>query len=390
MPSFKLGLLVIAISAAFAGCGGGGGDSTTTPVAPTTPTTPSTPTAAPGTSSGTNSDEVGTITPGLPAAPLVPAANLVDNVDEGSTYTNAALTAYQLIQSWRSQMRTEEEGAFGVGLLTQDTTLDAFASSFANSLPTPSTDPGERTQQRQAWQDDAASQLLQAGYEVSVAISADLAANPYAYIPSGQFCAKAIFSSLPGVELASSGMRDLGLLVPDTSTNSCVMIGALKDDGIWQLPPTGSSSVYPYPGKIQTLTRYWGDHEALGFVDQPGHVVFVSVASVDALPYAVPGAGTGAPIATSAITIQQFRLEEVDGAGGSVVGPVAGTILVPAGMQLASGVTAQESDVFRFPTSMALIPNAPLGENKVYRATFQATVNGRPVSRTWEFHTSDS
>jgi hypothetical protein len=39
---------------------------------------------------------------------------------------------------------------------------------------------------------------------------------------------------------------------------------------------------------------------------------------------------------------------------------------------------------------MALIPNAALLPNTAYRAQFRATVNGRTVTRTWEFTTADN
>jgi hypothetical protein len=163
-----------------------------------------------------------------------------------------------------------------------------------------------------------------------------------------------------------------------------VFVAGLASAGEWQLPPTGSSSVYPFPGKVLTLPRYFGDWASLGFTSQPGHAVFVSVASVDALPFAVPGAGSGAAIAASAITLQTFSLTAV---ATGVAAPAR--ILVPTGMARAATVTAEESTALRFPTSIALIPTAPLASNALYRASFTATVNGRPVQRTWEFTTAD-
>lgn len=363
---WKLSLIAMAVAAVVAGCGGGGDDPASPSTAAPAPTTnPSVPSV--GTSSGTASDVDGTITPGLPPSPTVPSANQVAVSVPDATYDplSQAFKTYTLIQDYRGRMRTEEESAFGVGLLAQRSELDTLAASFANSLPS-----------------DPEVQIGAAGYPISVTLNADTN-NQYS-IGSGDFCAKAIFSSLPGVELASSGMRYLGLSVPETA-GTCVMIGALESADTWQLPPTGSSSVYPYPGKELTLTRFWGDYAALGFASQPGHAIFASVASVDALPFAVPGAGSGSPISPSAITLEEFTLVVRD-----TNAPVSARVLVPGGMQSGAGVAAEESSVFLFPTSMALIPVAPLEINTFYRATLRATVNGRPVSRTWEFTTSDS
>jgi len=365
---WNLSLIAMAVAATLAGCGGGGGDSApaATP-APAPTTNPSVPSV--GTSSGTASDVDGTITPGLPPSPTVPSANQVAVSAPDPTYDplSQAFKTYTLIQDYRGRMRTEEESAFGVGLLAQRSELDTLAASFASSLPSDA---------------EAEAQVGAAGYPLSVTLNADTN-NQYS-IGSGDFCAKAIFSSLPGVELATSGMRYLGLFVPE-SAGTCVMIGALESADTWQLPPTGSSSVYPYPGKELTLTRFWGDYAALGFASQPGHAIFASVASVDALPFAVPGAGSGSPISPSAITLEEFTLVVRD-----TNTPVNARVLVPAGMQSGAAVAAEESSVFLFPTSMALIPVAPLEINTFYRASLRATVNGRPVLRTWEFTTSSS
>jgi hypothetical protein len=106
------------------------------------------------------------------------------------------------------------------------------------------------------------------------------------------------------------------------------------------------------------------------------------VASVDALPVAIPGAGSGAAIATSAITINEFTLKL---AGVTV----PARIFTRAGVQAASGVTLESTSQLIFPTSMVLIPSQPLTPVSVYTATFRGTVNGRTVTRTWDFTTSN-
>jgi hypothetical protein len=219
------------------------------------------------------------------------------------------------------------------------------------------------------------------GYPISYVIAADSANT----IPLGpaQYCSKALLSSLPGAEIAVSGMRYVGLSVPASNSGNCVMLAALESAGSWQLPPTGSSSVYPFPGKQLTLPRYYGDWASLGFTAQPGHAVHASLASVDALPIAVPGAGSGQPIATSAITVNEFSLR-VKSSGAAV----AGRIFTRSGVVAGSGVTLVSTDQLLFPTSIVLIPTAPLAGETVYTATIRAVVNGRTVTRTWDFTTS--
>jgi hypothetical protein len=312
----------------------------------------------------------------------VPAANVVVTSVPAVTYPGNSenFAAWNSMQDWRARMRTVDATAFGVGLLTQVASLDGIAQTLSTGAPNlTSTNATDRA----AAQAAATAQMTSAGYPQSVVVAASTA-NPL-NIGAGTFCAKAIFSALPGVELASSGMRDAGISAPATAGGNCVLVAGLTGSQGWQLPPTGSSSVYPFPGKLLTLTQYWGDFAALGFTARPGHIVFASVASVDALPVAVPGAGSGAAIATSAITLNQFSLAVRDSGAA-----VEARVLVPTGVVRAAGVTAEDSTAFRFPTSMALIPNAALLPNTAYRAQFRATVNGRTVTRTWEFTTADN
>lgn len=388
----KTSLLVLALTAALSACGGGGGsDPVATPAAPapaptgttTTATAPSgqTLTATTGTSSGTASNTEPTINVGAPAAPIVPAANVVVTSVPASTYatTSQAAGFFSSVQDWRSQMRFEEEGRFGVGLLTQRSALDTLAASLVTSQPNlVSSDPALRAAAAAA----AAAQMASAGYPIGYAVGS-VSTNTIG-IATGQFCSKAIFSSLPGVEIGASGMRFSGISIPETPGANCVMLAGLETAGSWQLPPTGSSSVYPFPAKQLTLPRYYGDWASLGFTSQPGHSVYVSLASVDALPVAVPGAGSGAPIATSAITINEFTLRLK-----STNAPVAARIFTRAGVVAGAGVTLTSTTQLQFPTSIVMVPEAPLGAEAVYTASFRATVNGRNVQRTWDFTTSN-
>jgi hypothetical protein len=395
LTPFKSSLLAAAVSASLAACGGGGGGdsapvATPAPAAAPAPTGTTTTATAPngvvlnaqtGSSSGSasNTQPALTVTPGLAPAPIVPAANTVLTAVPASTYASGSQirALWSSIQDWRGQARFEEEGAFGVGLLTQRADLDTLATSLSTSQPDLiSAD----TTLRSAAVTAAQAQMTALGYPVSyVVASTSVTSLP---ISSGNFCAKAMYSSLPGAEIGISGMRSLGLSVPESAGPMCVMLAGLDSVGSWQLPPTGSSSVYPFPGKQLTLPLYYGDWASLGFASQPGHAVHVSVASVDALPVAIPGAGSGAAIATSAITINEFTLKL---AGVTV----PARIFTRAGVQAASGVTLESTSQLIFPTSMVLIPSQPLTPVSVYTATFRGTVNGRTVTRTWDFTTSN-
>ena len=202
------------------------------------------------------------------------------------------------------------------------------------------------------------------------------------FVDTARMCSKGVFSVLPDVELLTAGFRSIGLSVPAASGPNCVYLLGLKSSAGWQLPPTGATSVYPYPDKMDTITGYIGDWNELGagFAAQPGQPVFVSVASNEAPPITI--AGVGSVTVASDIVIETFNLR-VKGTNAEV----AAKILVPPNMRAAAGVTVQSSPVFRFPTSMALVPLAPLQPGTAYIATFQATVEGRRVSRSWEFGT---
>ncbi len=367
----QLSILAVAIATGLAACGGGGGGDDPAPTNPGggggTATTPTAPSASVGTSSGTPTnttptaprpDDVNTSTP-----PSLPTANQTLTTAPSSTYASGTVeqSAWASIQDWRGKMRSDEEGEGGVGFLTQRSALDTVAATIAGGGAAPS---------------------AIAGYETFVTLSAGTT-NGFGVTP-GAFCSKALFANVPTVELAASGMRDAGIAY-NATTNTCTLVAGLSATNLWQLPPTGSSSVYPYPGKTLALTRFIGSFSAVGFASQPGHPVYVSFASVDALPVAITGVGSGAAIAASAITINRFGLTIRDSGVA-----VPSTILAPAGMAAGSGVTLTSSTAFRYPTSVALVPNQVLAPSTAYRATIDATVNGRRVTRTWEFTTAEN
>jgi hypothetical protein len=391
---FKLSLLAVAVSAALAACGGGGGGETTTTPPPTTGTTTTgtttsgqTLTAVTGNSSGGANNLTGPARPGLPAIQPVPNANLIPQnptLPATSAYATQAKAAFDSINDWRDQMRFEEENGgtrLGVGTLAQRTALDSLAASFVTALPNLfSTNATDRAQASES----ARTQLLAQGYEAGYVLTG-LTANTLG-VSTGNFCAKTLFSSLPGIELASSGVRDIGLSVPESGAGGCVALLGLSTLATWQLPPTASSSVYPFPGKQLTLSNYYGDSSALGFAagSTPGHAVFVSLASNDAPPVAIPGVGSGAAIPASEITVQEFNVKLKS--SGAVV---AARLFSQAGV-VGSGVTLTPTSQLLFPTSIMLVPEAPLPGASVYTATFRATVRGRPVTRTWDFTTAST
>ena len=383
---FQSSLLCVAVTAALAACGGGGGGdsapaATTTTGTNTTATTTTgqTLTANTGTSSGAASNTTGNVQVGLPAIVEVPAANRVVTSVPTATYAGQASTVYSSINDWRDQMRFEEENGgtrLGVGLLTQVPALDALATTLLTSQPNLAS-PTASASDRAAAIAAAQAAMVTAGYQTAYVVTG-LTTNTLGVTP-GNFCAKSMFSSLPGVELTTAGTRDLGMYVPETAGNLCFVLTGLAQTATWQLPPTGSSSVYPFPGKQLTLPNYYGDWAALGFTSQPGHAVFASVASNDALPIALAGVGTGAAIPTSEITVLEFSLKVKNGAA------VPARIFTQAGVVAGSGVTLNTASGLLFPTSIMMVPESPLTGATVYTATFRATVRGRSVTRTWDF-----
>jgi hypothetical protein len=384
----KVSVLAIAAAAGLAACGGGGGDDTPATTTPTTPTTTSTTTtatttggqtltASTGTSSGAANNVTGNVQVGLPAIVPVPSANQVVTSVASATYTGEAVPLFSSINDWRDRMRFEEENGgtrLGVGLLTQAAALDTLAASLRTSQPdllSATATPAERAAAIAA----AQSQMIAQGYQ-SAYVLTSITANSLD-VSAGNFCAKSMFSTLPGVELGTSGVREVGLNVPATPGEGCIVLAGLRDNATWQLPPTGSSSVYPFPGKQLTLPNYFGDWAALGFASQPGHVVLASVASNEALPVAV---GTGTAVPASEITVLEFTLRVKD---ASTTVPVR--VFTQAGAVAGPGVTLSSTSALLFPTSIMLVPEQPLTGATVYTATFRATVRGRSVTRTWDF-----
>lgn len=388
----KFSLIAVAVSAALAACGGGGGGDSSTPTTnpagtTTTGTTTSGQTlnANTGTSSGPSSNDTGTVQPGLPAVVPVPAANIVATSVPASTYSGETITAYNSINDWRGQMRIESGGTFGVGLLAQDANLDAAAAAIKAAQPNLfSSDASAR-----AAAFSAAQAQVPAGFGASYVITG--LTNDTTGITPGAFCAKTMFAALPGLELATAGVRSIGLSVPSDGSG-CVAIAALSQLSTWQLPPTGASSVYPFPGKQLTLWNYYGDFRALdsSYTSMPGHAILASLATNDALPVAIPGVGTGAPIPASQITINEFTVRTCASVTGTCTpgNVVASRIFTQAGVVAGSGVALRTTNQLQFPTSIVLVPDAPLTTASRYTVTLRATVRGRTVTRTWEFTTA--
>lgn len=396
-PAFrKASLLAIAVSAALAACGGGGGGdstpaATTTPPANTTTGTTTTgqtlvanvgTTNSPTNNTNTTNPVVG-VTPPAP----VPTANQVVSatLPLTSSYTGEGVPLFNSINDWRNQMRIVTVGSpLGVGVLPQTTSLDTLAASLRTSQPnlfSATATPAERTAAIAA----AQSQMTALGYQTAYVLAGQSDSAPLQVSP-GNFCAKSLFSTLPGVEMLTSGVRDVGLTVTDVASG-CLVLAGITNNNQWQLPPADSTSVYPFPGKQLTLPQYYGDFSALGFTTRPGHAILASVASSDALPVAVTGAGTGQPIPTSQITVQEFSMRVVSSPTATAGSTVTVQVFSQAGV-VGSGVALTPTTQLLFPTSIMAVPVQPLQGATVYSVTFRATVRGRPVTRTWEFTTA--
>jgi hypothetical protein len=398
-PLRKACLLAIAVSAALAACGGGGGgDSTPAATTTTTPTPTNTTTgttttgqtlvANVGTSnSPTNNTNTSNPVIGVTPPAPVPTANQVvpATLPLTSSYTGEGVPLFNSINDWRNQMRIVTVGSpFGVGVLTQTGPLDALATGLRTSQPnlfSSTATPAERAAAIAA----AQSQMTALGYQTAYVLAGQSDSAPLQVSP-GNFCAKSLFSTLPGVEMLTSGVRDVGLTVTDVASG-CLVLAGILDNNQWQLPPADSTSVYPFPGKQLTLPQYYGDFSALGFTTRPGHAILASVASSDALPVAVTGAGTGQPVPTSQITVQEFSMRVVSSPTAAAGAAVPVQVFSQAGV-VGSGVTLTPTTQLLFPTSIMAVPVQPLQGATVYSVTFRATVRGRPVTRTWEFTTA--
>lgn len=396
-PTFrKASLLAIAVSAALAACGGGGGGDSTPAATTTAPTNTTTGTTTTGqtlvanvgtTNSPTNNTNTSNPVVGSTAPNPVPAANQVvpATLPLTSSYTGEGVPLFNSINDWRNQMRTVTAGSpLGVGVLARTAALDDLLSDLRTSQPNLFSLTATPTERAAAIAATQALMTTTLGYQTAYVLSGQTNSEPLQVSP-GNYCAKTLFSTLPGVEMLTSGVRDVGVAVTDTSSR-CVVLAGISNNNLWQLPPADSTSVYPFPGKQLTLPNYYGDWAALNFATQPGHAVLASVASSEALPVPVSGAGTGASVGvaipTSQITVQEFSMRI---SGGAAV-PVR--IFTQAGVIAGSGVTLNTTTQLLFPTSIMAVPEQPLQGATVYSVTFRATVRGRPVSRTWEFTTA--
>jgi hypothetical protein len=389
---YKSSLIAIAVSAALAACGGGGDDApaaaaaaatpgaTPGPSAPTTPgatPAPSAPTTTAPPVSGTGGDSIISnipIAPGLPPIAEVPAANRIVNAVPASTYTTDALRAFNTMQANRGGMRGATDN--GVGFLTQSqgAALDTAAQGFLTYLLGAGAAASDADRQLQA------GTLAGSGFSTVLATTFDTLNAP---VNVGDFCAKAIWANPMAMEIASAGLRDVGIVAPAAPGGPCAILLGISSDAIWQLPPTTSAAVYPYPAKEDTLRGYYGPLPAgvTGLASTAGHPIFVSVASNDALPVAVGGTAAVLP---SQITITSFTLTVGQTPGGAAVDSV---VLLPTGV-VSTGVTgAQATSAFRFPTSMALVPTATLAPSTWYTVTLRGTVKGRTVAVNSTFRT---
>jgi hypothetical protein len=388
---YKFSLIAIAVSAALAACGGGGDDapavagaSASTPT-PTPAPTPSAPTTIP-----PGVTPVIVATPGLPPAPNVPLANVVVVNSDTPTYatTSQALRSFTLTNLFRreAQNGVDANRVEGVGSLTQSAALDTAAAAHRAYLIA---NPGAIG--TPAARQDAVARATAAGFPYSYTAVFDTRSivdvNGFVLpLIQGDICAKALFSSVFDLEQVMSGVRSIGIAVPEATPvvgGFCALTIGLADIATWQLPATGSVAVYPHPNKTETLKSSYGVINEPGLAGALGHPVFASVASIDALPVNTAG---GTAIAPAQIVLQTFSLTAAASASG-IAGPVAARVLAPRGTDITAVANAQYTDSFAFPTSFAVVPTAPLRDETDYTAVLNATVRGRPVTATWTFRT---
>jgi hypothetical protein len=376
----KLSLTAIAVSAALAACGGGGGGdtpaattptpTTNVPVNTTNPTqagqqpivsTPSTPTT-PG------------VTPRTP--PSVPDANAVQPFLSTPTYVvgGGQFRGFNLTNLFRRQGQdsVSTTGAVeGVGAVNQSAALDTIATQVHDALVASTTVP------------DAQALATAAGFARSYTATF----NPGTFVDEnnsilplipGDICVKGMFASVASIEELMFGYREIGLSIPSvsdaTGVERCVLTLGLQSLTTAQLPATGAVSVYPYPGKLETLRAMQGSLTEPGVTAaSAGHPIFASVASVDALPVAGLTAG-GTAIPASEIVLREFTLRKGATLGAGEV--VAARVLAASGVNVSAVSNAQASTNVKFPTSFFLIPTAKLDANADYNVTFRSTVRG--------------
>jgi hypothetical protein len=292
-----------------------------------------------------------------------------------------ALRGYNLLNVNRREGKDPNENGGvveGAGAIAQSAALDTIAETLRAAIVA-GTDP----------QPDTLSLATNAGFARAYTTSFDTRSivdvNGFVLpLLPGDACMTSLFASPYVLEHLFGGYRSFGLAVPNDAPGVCVLTLGLEQLSTWQLPATGEVAVYPFATQEGVLTKLVGPIEETGLTGALGHPVFVSVASADALP--VDGAiEDGTAIPANQIVLQEFALRT--GAADAQGTPVAARVLTAQGVNATAVTNAAASTKLTFPTSLALVPTAPLTASTTYTATFRATVRGRPVTQTWTFQT---
>jgi len=365
----KYGFVAATLAALLAGCGGGGADSTL-PAGDSTASTESS--AGANTGGGAPSSPTPAPAPGpvpapapapgpAPAPAPAPSNDLTAGADD-PTYAqdSEARKAFSVLNYFRSMM--------GVGALTQNAALDGVAFAHNGFVVAAGGPDGSASQQQ-----DARTRAAAAGFPVSGTGSYDTRAITDSF--AGHYCVKALFSSVYDIEWLSSGMRSVGMAMPDAPGVCAVTTGIADVAGV-QLPAAGNIAAYPYPGKVETLRTYEGFIDEPGLAKPLGHPVFVSVASKEASPFTTSGASA---LGAGDVTLMAFSMST----GGT---PVAAKVLAHASVSFGAVADAQAGKL-ALPTSFALVPTAPLQPLTTYDVTFRAIVKGRELVKSWSFTT---
>jgi hypothetical protein len=177
---------------------------------------------------------------------------------------------------------------------------------------------------------------------------------------------------------------DLGISfnVGNGAGSACAIVLGVGSNTPGQLPAVGPV-VYPYDGQSGVLPKFYNHAEVpVAANDLPfaGHPVAVSLYTLDS-----------SALSGGNIVINEFSIEQCDVACPNVANPLP-TVRVLAKTGVTStgptGPALTVDDVIPRAGFVVLLPEAPLVVSKTYAVTFNATVKGQPVSKTWSFTTN--
>jgi uncharacterized protein YkwD len=346
---------------ALTGCGGGGSAST--------PTTPIVSTCSNG------ATDYPTCTPPAstqwePVVTSVPAA----------TYSGESLAGFDLLNQRRS--------AAGVGLLAQNSHLDASSANHMNYLLNNLTETGsfhtEIVGHTGFTGETVQARVVGAGY---VGGAGEVGVDYLLRAGTGQFCLHNLIDDSVYHRLDILGnWTDVGVAVGTNAAGEtiCVVnVGNRTGLNAGQVP--ANPVTYPYANQTDVDTTFVPASEIPNPAPDLGTAliglpVTVSLASQNFLGSNLLSNLVG--FQASDVTVSAFTLT----AQGSST-PVVARLLTAAGVLAGPGVVltidAHQSPQWAF----TMLPLTQLAPNTVYNAVFTATVKGAPVSLHWSFTT---